>query len=224
MSQPPNKWQMNRHGGSWSTSVSLSLAKVLMNSLRRGLQFIRSTRRNSHSSQDFIDDPIDRTLYLEEDNEDNNSGSPAPVIESDPKVINWTEALDLVYGDLNFLEEIFDDIIDSIQETFENFEYGFETKELSYIWSGAERMQGIACYFGFDTLRKSSTKILRYGGDRPRNNQTIDEIIHQIQEKEYPAFKIDNLNLKNEIEKWKENKTIDPATQNGRQDRSVGAI
>jgi HPt (histidine-containing phosphotransfer) domain-containing protein len=119
-----------------------------------------------------------------------------------PLAIDWTEAIKQVDGDLEFLDEVLQDLIDEAITAVEDIEAGITSKEFEKIMKAAHRIKGSATYLGCEAIRISSFKIQQLGHDgisQPDSNDLLDQI-----NAEYSVFTNAFKDLRKEIERWKE--------------------
>jgi HPt (histidine-containing phosphotransfer) domain-containing protein len=115
-------------------------------------------------------------------------------------VINWDEAMTQVGGEVEFLEEILQDLLDEAQTAEDDIKLGRETRDFDGIMKAAHRIKGSATYLGCEALRVTAYAIQQLGQTGTKNPN--DELWVKIDE-EYARFLIALTNLRAEIARWK---------------------
>jgi HPt (histidine-containing phosphotransfer) domain-containing protein len=120
-----------------------------------------------------------------------------------PLAIDWTEAINQVDGDLEFLDEVLQDLIDEANTAVDDIEAGIASKEFERIMKAAHRIKGSATYLGCAAMKMSAFKIQQLGHDGISQSDSDNGLLDQIKE-EYSVFVFAFKELRKEIERWKE--------------------
>jgi HPt (histidine-containing phosphotransfer) domain-containing protein len=115
-------------------------------------------------------------------------------------VINWEEAMTQVGGEVEFLEEILQDLLEEAQTAEEDIKGGIETKDFDRIMKAAHRIKGSATYLGCEALRVTAYAIQQLGLQGTKNES--EELWKPIND-EYELFLSALTNLRAEIARWK---------------------
>jgi HPt (histidine-containing phosphotransfer) domain-containing protein len=115
-------------------------------------------------------------------------------------VINWEEAMTQVGGEVEFLEEILQDLLDEAQTAEDDILAGINTKDFDRIMKAAHRIKGSATYLGCEALRVTAYAIQQLGQTGTKNpNEGLWDKINE----EYALFLTALQNLRAEITRWK---------------------
>lgn len=131
------------------------------------------------------------------------TASAAPSTSTNPEslaVINWDEAMTQVGGEIEFLEEILQDLLDEAQTAEDDIKMGIDTKDFDRIMKAAHRIKGSATYLGCEALRVTAYAIQQLGQTGTKNPN--EELWVKIDE-EYALFLTALTNLRAEIARWK---------------------
>jgi HPt (histidine-containing phosphotransfer) domain-containing protein len=172
-----------------------------MDSLRRGLQQLVGTNNNIIPRAN--NQSIERTLYLDDEVDDEEE------IERrtrSPAIMNWTRALIQIGGDIEFLDEILDDIVEELTQVIEDLERGIQTQEFRLIRNAAHLTYGTAMFFGCERLKISACKIQSLGEvcSRSVSSESDNELRMNDIREEYLIFRNHANDCQREFERWKE--------------------
>lgn len=136
-------------------------------------------------------------------NSNNNSGATITTTAQipEPTVINWTEAMTQVGGEIDFLEEVLQDLLDEAKTAEDDIKEGIDTKDFDKIMKAAHRIKGSATYLGCEALRITAYAIQQLGHDGTKGVSPGDLWI-KIDD-EYALFLTALSNLRTEIARWK---------------------
>lgn len=133
--------------------------------------------------------------------------APAPVTASPAKettenltVINWEEAMTQVGGEIEFLEEILQDLLDEAQTAEDDIKAGIDSKDFDRIMKAAHRIKGSATYLGCEALRVTAYAIQQLGQTGTKSG---GEELWVTINAEYSLFLTALTNLRAEIARWK---------------------
>jgi HPt (histidine-containing phosphotransfer) domain-containing protein len=125
-----------------------------------------------------------------------DAAAPAAVLT----VINWEEAMTQVGGEVEFLEEILQDLLDEAQTAEDDIRAGIDSKDFDRIMKAAHRIKGSATYLGCEALRVTAYAIQQLGLTGTKNeSDALWGPIHA----EYALFLTALTNLRAEIARWK---------------------
>jgi HPt (histidine-containing phosphotransfer) domain-containing protein len=128
--------------------------------------------------------------------------------ESDrsPVAIDWVEAKSQVEGDLEFLQEVLQDLIEEANTAVEDIQAGIDKRDFEKIMKAAHRIKGSATYLGCEALRVASYQIQQLGHDAISQTDS-DDLLRQIKGK-YSIFLDAFEELKRQIEIWQEDQSM----------------
>jgi HPt (histidine-containing phosphotransfer) domain-containing protein len=126
--------------------------------------------------------------------------------DRDPVAIDWDEAMNQVAGDVEFLQEVLQDLIDEANTAVDDIKAGIDSREFEKIMKAAHRIKGSATYLGCQAMRASSYKIQQLGHDAISQTDS-DDLLRLIKE-EYSVFLAAFRELKKEIELWQKDQSM----------------
>jgi HPt (histidine-containing phosphotransfer) domain-containing protein len=170
-----------------------------MNSLRRGLQQMAGTNNNIIPRAN--NQSIERTLYLDDEEDDEEE-----IQRRSPAIMNWTQALIQIGGDVEFLDGILDDMVEELTQVIEDIERGIQTQEFRLIRNAAQRTHGSAMFLGCERLKISACKIQSLGEvcSRSVSSESDNELRMNDIREEYLIFRNHANDCQREFERWKE--------------------
>lgn len=121
---------------------------------------------------------------------------------AEPVTVDWTEAMNQVGGDVEFLREVLQDLLDEADTAEEDIKAGIEKKDYEKIMKAAHRIKGSATYLGCEAMRLSSYHLQLLGHDGISQSDS-EELLKNIKD-EFHKFQRCFNDLRNEIAKWQE--------------------
>lgn len=101
---------------------------------------------------------------------------------SQPKVIDWTLALEQVGQDESFLLEVLNDLIHEIDVGVVDIQSGIDKSDFDTVRKVAHRIKGSASYLNCDHLQKISFELQNAGDKGDRGTGKASELWAQIKE------------------------------------------
>eukprot|EP00604_Paraphysomonas_vestita_P003591 CAMPEP_0174823734 /NCGR_PEP_ID=MMETSP1107-20130205/27243_1 /TAXON_ID=36770 /ORGANISM="Paraphysomonas vestita, Strain GFlagA" /LENGTH=113 /DNA_ID=CAMNT_0016047527 /DNA_START=255 /DNA_END=596 /DNA_ORIENTATION=- len=106
-----------------------------------------------------------------------------------------------VGGEIDFLEEVLQDLLDEAKTAEDDIKAGIDSKDFDKIMKAAHRIKGSATYLGCEALRITAYAIQQLGHDGTKGGSPID-LWGKIDD-EYALFLTALSNLRTEIARWK---------------------
>mmetsp|Transcript_16645 Transcript_16645/g.36927 ORF Transcript_16645/g.36927 Transcript_16645/m.36927 type:complete len:195 (-) Transcript_16645:292-876(-) len=101
--------------------------------------------------------------------------------------INWTEAMDQVGGDREFLDEVLQDLLEEARTAEEEIADAIRIEDFSQIMKAAHRIKGSASYLCCEDLKDASLKLQEFGHEGTKAGAKKESLMKNIRA-EYVIF------------------------------------